>query len=74
MDMSVEVACNVVFMLFTALNSQVEIYSLSRSWKDLVDKARAKQLSPAEYSSGLNSALHGLTWILLRKVWQNVTS
>lgn len=32
--------------------NKVEIYSLSRSWKDLVDKARAKQLSPAEYSSG----------------------
>lgn len=31
---------------------KVDIYSLSRSWKDLVDKARAKQLSPAEYNSG----------------------
>jgi pyruvate dehydrogenase E2 component (dihydrolipoamide acetyltransferase) len=31
---------------------QVDIYSLSRAWKDLVDRARAKQLQPDEYSSG----------------------
>lgn len=32
---------------------QVDIYSLSRKWKELVDKARAKQLQPHEYNSGL---------------------
>jgi len=31
---------------------QVDIYSLSRNWKDLVDRARAKQLQPEEYSTG----------------------
>lgn len=31
---------------------QVDIYSLSRTWKDLVDRARSKQLQPEEYSSG----------------------
>ncbi|MBF2002631.1 MAG: 2-oxo acid dehydrogenase subunit E2 [Synechococcales cyanobacterium M58_A2018_015] len=31
---------------------QVDIYSLSRTWKDLVDRARAKQLQPDEYSTG----------------------
>ncbi|HEY9901475.1 MAG TPA: dihydrolipoamide acetyltransferase family protein [Candidatus Sericytochromatia bacterium] len=31
---------------------QVDIYSLSRSWKDLVERARLKQLQPQEYSSG----------------------
>jgi pyruvate dehydrogenase E2 component (dihydrolipoamide acetyltransferase) len=31
---------------------QMDIYSLSRAWKDLVDRARAKQLQPAEYTSG----------------------
>ncbi|HEY9659532.1 MAG TPA: dihydrolipoamide acetyltransferase family protein [Allocoleopsis sp.] len=31
---------------------QVDIYSLSRNWKDLVDRARSKQLQPDEYSSG----------------------
>ncbi len=31
---------------------QMDIYSLSRTWKDLVDRARAKQLKPEEYSSG----------------------
>lgn len=31
---------------------QVDIYSLSRMWKDLVERARAKQLQPEEYNSG----------------------
>ncbi len=31
---------------------RVDIYSLSRAWKDLVDRSRAKQLQPAEYSTG----------------------
>eukprot|EP00271_Cylindrocystis_brebissonii_P011845 TRINITY_DN29814_c0_g1_i1.p1 TRINITY_DN29814_c0_g1~~TRINITY_DN29814_c0_g1_i1.p1 ORF type:complete len:518 (+),score=144.77 TRINITY_DN29814_c0_g1_i1:113-1666(+) len=31
---------------------KTDIYSLSRKWKELVDKARAKQLSPSEYSTG----------------------
>jgi pyruvate dehydrogenase E2 component (dihydrolipoamide acetyltransferase) len=31
---------------------QVDLYSLSRSWKDLVDRARSKQLQPEEYNSG----------------------
>lgn len=31
---------------------QMDIYSLSRSWKDLVERARLKQLQPEEYSSG----------------------
>jgi pyruvate dehydrogenase E2 component (dihydrolipoamide acetyltransferase) len=29
-----------------------DIYSLSRNWKSLVDRARTKQLQPAEYNSG----------------------
>ncbi|CAL9113471.1 unnamed protein product [Musa textilis] len=31
---------------------KVDIYSLSRKWKKLVDKARAKQLQPHEYNTG----------------------
>ncbi|MGL5063878.1 MAG: dihydrolipoamide acetyltransferase family protein, partial [Microcoleus sp.] len=31
---------------------RLDLYSLSRSWKDLVDRARAKQLKPEEYSTG----------------------
>ncbi|KAK7379815.1 hypothetical protein VNO78_34338 [Psophocarpus tetragonolobus] len=31
---------------------KVDVYSLSRKWKELVDKARAKQLQPHEYNSG----------------------
>jgi pyruvate dehydrogenase E2 component (dihydrolipoamide acetyltransferase) len=29
-----------------------DIYTLSRTWKDLVDRARTKQLQPEEYSTG----------------------
>jgi pyruvate dehydrogenase E2 component (dihydrolipoamide acetyltransferase) len=32
--------------------NQLDIYSLSRNWKGLVEKARAKQLQPQEYSTG----------------------
>ncbi|KAJ0757005.1 putative dihydrolipoyllysine-residue acetyltransferase [Helianthus annuus] len=32
---------------------KVDIYSLSRKWKELVDKARAKQLQPHEYTTGI---------------------
>jgi pyruvate dehydrogenase E2 component (dihydrolipoamide acetyltransferase) len=31
---------------------KLDLYSLSRMWKDLVDRARLKQLQPQEYSSG----------------------
>lgn len=31
---------------------KLDIYTLSRKWKELVDKARAKQLQPQEYNSG----------------------
>lgn len=31
---------------------QIDIYSLSRTWKDLVNRSRAKQLKPEEYSTG----------------------
>jgi pyruvate dehydrogenase E2 component (dihydrolipoamide acetyltransferase) len=31
---------------------QLDIYSLSRNWKALVERSRAKQLQPEEYNSG----------------------
>jgi pyruvate dehydrogenase E2 component (dihydrolipoamide acetyltransferase) len=31
---------------------QLDLYSLSRMWKDLVDRSRSKQLQPQEYNSG----------------------
>lgn len=31
---------------------KVDIYTLSRKWKELVDKARTKQLQPYEYNTG----------------------
>jgi pyruvate dehydrogenase E2 component (dihydrolipoamide acetyltransferase) len=30
----------------------MDIYSLSRTWKDLVERSRVKQLQPPEYNSG----------------------
>lgn len=35
------------------LFSQLDLYLLSQKWKELVEKARAKQLQPHEYSSGI---------------------
>lgn len=32
---------------------QLDIYLLSQKWKELVKKARSKQLQPNEYNSGL---------------------
>jgi pyruvate dehydrogenase E2 component (dihydrolipoamide acetyltransferase) len=29
-----------------------DLFAISRTWKELVDKAKAKKLTPAEYSSG----------------------
>ncbi len=31
---------------------QLDIYSLSRTWKDLVERSRSKQLQPEEYTTG----------------------
>lgn len=31
---------------------QMDLYALSRTWKDLVDRARSKQLQPDEYTTG----------------------
>ncbi|MGL5080919.1 MAG: dihydrolipoamide acetyltransferase family protein [Microcoleaceae cyanobacterium] len=31
---------------------QMDLYSLSRTWKDLVERSRAKQLQPDEYTTG----------------------
>jgi pyruvate dehydrogenase E2 component (dihydrolipoamide acetyltransferase) len=30
----------------------MDIYSIGRTWRDLVEKAKNKKLSPAEYTSG----------------------
>ena len=32
---------------------QLDLYLLSQKWKELVEKARSKQLQPHEYNSGL---------------------
>ena len=31
---------------------EVDIFTISRTWKDLVTRAKEKKLTPAEYSSG----------------------
>jgi pyruvate dehydrogenase E2 component (dihydrolipoamide acetyltransferase) len=35
--------------------NELDLFSISRNWKDLVAKAKAKKLTPAEYNSGNNS-------------------
>lgn len=44
---------------------QMDLYSMSRAWKDLVDRARSKQLQPDEYSTGTfaisNLGMFGVT-------------
>jgi pyruvate dehydrogenase E2 component (dihydrolipoamide acetyltransferase) len=30
----------------------MDLFAISRKWKELVDKAKSKKLTPAEYSSG----------------------
>jgi pyruvate dehydrogenase E2 component (dihydrolipoamide acetyltransferase) len=32
-----------------------DLFSISRTWKELVEKAKSKKLSPAEYNSGMKS-------------------
>ena len=34
----------------------MDVFAIGRKWKELVDKAKGKKLSPAEYSSGETSA------------------
>ena len=50
---------------------QVDIYSLSRQWKELVERARVKQLQPEEYNSGTFtlSNLGMLAWIDLMRFY-----
>ncbi len=33
----------------------MDLFSVARRWKELVDKAKAKKLTPAEYSSGTHT-------------------
>ena len=32
-----------------------DLFSISRTWKELVEKAKSKKLSPAEYNSGMKN-------------------
>lgn len=45
-----------------------DLFSISRTWKDLVDKAKTKRLTPAEYSSGKGFSLKSNYWIRLYRV------
>ncbi|MBE9168441.1 2-oxo acid dehydrogenase subunit E2 [Pleurocapsales cyanobacterium LEGE 06147] len=53
-NIAVAVAMNDGGLITPVLQSadQLDIYSLSRTWKDLVNRARAKQLQPEQYSTG----------------------
>ena len=41
-----------------------DLFSIGRNWKELVDKAKNKKLSPAEYSSGEDLELYFIFLIL----------
>lgn len=43
--------------LFIFCSLQLDLYLLSQKWKELVEKARSKQLQPHEYNSGTNTSL-----------------
>lgn len=45
-----------------------DLFSISRTWKDLVDKAKTKRLTPAEYSSGKGFSLKSNYWICFFRV------
>lgn len=45
-----DVKLEVILIYLTFL--QLDLYLLSQKWKELVEKARAKQLQPHEYNSG----------------------
>ena len=53
-NISVAVAMPDGGLITPVLNNadQIDIYSLARNWQDLVNRARAKQLQPDEYSTG----------------------
>uniref|UniRef100_A0A0E0MKB9 Dihydrolipoamide acetyltransferase component of pyruvate dehydrogenase complex n=1 Tax=Oryza punctata TaxID=4537 RepID=A0A0E0MKB9_ORYPU len=55
---------------------KLDIYSLSRKWKELVDKARAKQLQPHEYNSDSYGALAILNigeFRVLHGAWEHLS-
>ena len=41
---------------------EMDLFSIGRTWKELVDKAKSKKLSPAEYSSGTFTISNLGTW------------
>lgn len=43
---------------------QLDLYLLSQKWKELVEKARAKQLQPHEYNSGYFVSIEFITGFL----------
>ena len=44
---------NYILKLWIFEYVQLDLYLLSQKWKELVEKARSKQLQPHEYNSGL---------------------
>ena len=41
--------------------NEKDLFSISRDWKELVDKAKNKKLTPAEYNSGAITSIHPFT-------------
>ena len=44
-----------------------DLFSISRTWKELVEKAKSKKLSPAEYNSGMKVIAFGRNHLLFVK-------
>ena len=40
--------------------NEKDLFSISRNWKELVDKAKNKKLTPAEYNSGTDTSISQL--------------
>lgn len=44
--------------------NEKDLFTISRNWKELVDKAKNKKLTPAEYNSGTDTSQHQISFFL----------
>ena len=50
----------------------LDLFSIARVWKELVDKAKNKKLTPAEYSSGTSFTLQLSCFMINTSVFRNI--
>jgi len=46
-----------------------DLFSISRKWKELVEKAKTKKLTPAEYSSGTRNIRKELLYQVIAQIF-----